>query len=375
MSRHVHLHSYAPLFQASTAALPAAARLPAGQSAPLFISSTPLAATDHQAHTQAHTQAHAKADTPADQAAGLRRLFAHTQVRFVPLAANPHVAFAGVVRERLCAALAEQGAQVLVVDASEQAAPPGDDAPAALVARIAPFAPGVSVLSARGLPLRYLDAHGCTTGFLDAVSAAAPHADVVLVHASAADLCRMFMRFYGRCEHTARPRPLLLADDHPASVTHAYAAMKLLTHRAGLMVHDLLLCAAPASPRSERIAMQLATCADDFLGAVLRDWMQIDPAGEVPRHNARDLRTDTVTDTVTDTNTDTAATQALRRWVRDTLKPDPALGWSLPAGSPTHASLIHASRIHASPTPAPPAYTAPAALHAAAHAAHACALN
>ena len=140
------------------------------------------------------------------------------------------------------------------------------------------------------------------------------------------------------------------------------------------MVHDLLLCAAPASPRSERIAMQLATCADDFLGAVLRDWMQIDPAGEVPRHNARDLRTDTATDTVTDTNTDTntdtAATQALRRWVRDTLKPDPALGWSLPAGSPTHASPTHAL-----PTPAPPAYTSPAALHAAAHAAHACALN
>jgi flagellar biosynthesis protein FlhG len=24
--------------------------------------------------------------------------------------------------------------------------------------------------------------------------------------------------------------------------------------------------------------MQIATCADDFLGAVLRDWVQIDPA-------------------------------------------------------------------------------------------------
>jgi hypothetical protein len=71
---------------------------------------------------------------------------------------------------------------------------------------------------------------------------------------------------------------LLLADDRPSSVTHAYAAMKLLTQRAGLVVYDLMLCAAAHSPRSERIAMQLATCGDDFLGAVLRNWLQVDPA-------------------------------------------------------------------------------------------------
>ena len=69
-----------------------------------------------------------------------------------------------------------------------------------------------------------------------------------------------------------------MADDRPSSVTHAYAALKLLTQRAGLVVHDLLLGAAPQSPRAERIAMQIATCADDFLGAVLRDWVRIDPA-------------------------------------------------------------------------------------------------
>ena len=97
---------------------------------------------------------------------------------------------------------------------------------------------------------------------------------MVLVHASASDLCRLFAR------HAAAEgvRPLLLADDRPASVTHAYAAMKLLTQRAGLVVHDLLLGAAQQSPRAERIAMQLATCADDFLGAVLRDWVRIDPS-------------------------------------------------------------------------------------------------
>ena len=88
-------------------------------------------------------------------------------------------------------------------------------------------------------------------------------ADVVLVHAGASELAALFAR--------RAVRPLLLADDRPGSVTHAYAALKLLAQRAGLMAHDLLLAAAPHSPRAERIAMQLARCADDFLGAVLHD--------------------------------------------------------------------------------------------------------
>jgi flagellar biosynthesis protein FlhG len=73
-------------------------------------------------------------------------------------------------------------------------------------------------------------------------------------------------------------RPLLLADDRPHAVMHAYAAMKLLAQRAGLMAHDLLLTAAPTSPRAERIAQQLAACADTYLGAVLHDWVRVDPA-------------------------------------------------------------------------------------------------
>jgi len=43
-------------------------------------------------------------------------------------------------------------------------------------------------------------------------------------------------------------------------------------------VHDLLLGAAADSPRAERIAVQLAVCADNFLDAVLRDWVRLDPA-------------------------------------------------------------------------------------------------
>jgi flagellar biosynthesis protein FlhG len=157
------------------------------------------------------------------------------------------------------------------------------------------LAPQVSYLAARGLPLKFVDAQGSTRAFLQAAADAAPHADVVLVHASAAEHCRLFAR--GNADAAACP--LLLADDRPVSVTHAYAAMKLLTLRAGLVVHDLLLGAAPQSPRAERIAQQLASCADMFAGAVLRDWAQLDPASD----------------------TNDAPTPALRRLVRERLAP------------------------------------------------------
>jgi hypothetical protein len=51
-------------------------------------------------------------------------------------------------------------------------------------------------------------------------------------------------------------------------VTHAYASMKLLAQRAGLVVSELLLGAAPHSPRAERIAAKLAGCADTFFAGV-----------------------------------------------------------------------------------------------------------
>jgi flagellar biosynthesis protein FlhG len=216
----------------------------------------------------------ARPSTPLDQAHGLRQLFAHTRVLFVPVVSNPHVAFGGVMLERLCTAFGGLGRRTLVIDAGENSPPPAELAQLDLAECIETLSPQVCYLAARGLPLRYVDARGCTRSFLDAAAQAAPQADVVLVHATASDLCRLFMR----STDATRPRPLLLADDRPASVTHAYAAMKLLTQRAGLVVHDLLLAAGPQSPRAERIAMQLATCADDFLGAVLRDWVQVDPA-------------------------------------------------------------------------------------------------
>ncbi|MEY4563636.1 MAG: hypothetical protein RLZZ618_2913 [Pseudomonadota bacterium] len=239
---------------------------------------------------------------PQDQAHGLRQMFAHARVRMVPVVANPHMAFGGLMLERLCTAFSEQGAHVLVIDASDRAPAPAEISFMDLGECIETLSPQVSYLAARGLPLRYVDAQGSTASFLQAAIDAAPFVDVVLVHANESDMCRLFMR--------SEARPLLLADDRPASVTHAYAAMKLLTQRAGLVVHDLLLCAAPSSPRVERIAMQLATCADDFLGAVLREWLHVDPASD-----ARD-----------------PPTPELRRWAKEILKPHSRV--SLAAGMP-----------------------------------------
>lgn len=219
---------------------------------------------------------------PLDQADGLRRLFARQRVVHVPVVSNPHMAFGGVLLERLCSAFGEHGLHTLVVDASERAHAASELALVDLADAIEPLSTQVSYLAARGLPIRFVDAQGSTAPFLQALADAAPSVEVVLVHAPAPDLCRLFARGAEAArrggDETGAVRPLLLADDRPASVTHAYASLKLLTQRAGLLVHDLLLGAAPQSPRAERIAMQLATCADDFLGAVLRDWVQLDPA-------------------------------------------------------------------------------------------------
>lgn len=222
---------------------------------------------------------------PLDQADGLRRLFVHSRVCLVPVVSNPNVAFGGVMLERLCTAFAEHGRHTLVVDAAERGGEPSELALLDLADCIEPLALDVSYLAARGLPLQFVDATGSTAPFLQAVVEAAPACDVMLIHASATELCRMFSR------HAGHPvRPVLLADDRPASVTHAFAAMKLLTQRAGLVVHDLLLGAASHSPRSERIALQIATCADDFLGAVLRDWVPIDPACDATEPPSAELR-------------------------------------------------------------------------------------
>ena len=226
------------------------------------------------------------ATPPHDQAHGLRRQFPCAGVQLVPVVANPHMAFGGVLLERICTALAGQGARTLVVDASDRAPAPAELALMGLGECIETLSPDVCYLAARTLPLRYLDSHGSTAPFLQAVADAVPQCDVLLVHASASELARLF----ARQTLVAQVRPLLLADDHPASVTHAYAAMKLLSLRARLMVFDLVLGAAVRSPRAARIAEQLGACADTFLGALLHDWALVDPASHAAEPPPAGLR-------------------------------------------------------------------------------------
>ena len=207
-----------------------------------------------------------------DQADGLRRLFSGARTRLIAVAANPDVAFAGLALERLASAcastLSEEGRKVLVVDAAR--GEPHEMAAIDLSACIEPLGDNLSYLAAQGLPVRYVSTRGSCDAFLDAVTDAAPEAAVVIVHAEAHELGRLFAR--------RALRPLLLAADHPVSVTSAYANMKLLAQRHGLMAFDLLLVAAANSPRTPRIAEQLALTAERFSGAVLHDWAAIDPA-------------------------------------------------------------------------------------------------
>lgn len=226
---------------------------------------------------------HAPAAAPrSDQAEGLRQLFAHERVRFVPVASNPHIACGGVMLERLCTAFAEHGVSTLVVDAAERAADSGAMAMVDLSQCVERLSSDVSYLSARGLPIRFVDAFGSTRGFLQRAAESAPSCNVVLVHARASELARLFAPARDAAAHGDGDGtcPIILADDHPASVTHAYASMKLLAQRVGVVVFDLLLGAAAQSPRADRIADRIAACADDFLGAALREWARVDPLGD-----------------------------------------------------------------------------------------------
>lgn len=211
---------------------------------------------------------------PLDQADGLRRLFAAGGPRrVIPLVANPYSGFPAVVMERLISALGSAGCHTLVIDAADASPAPHELAQLDLASALEPLGRDVTYLAARGMPRAHVDTRGSAAGWLDAVADAVPQADVVLMHASPPDLARMFQR---------RPaRPLVIGSDHPESIKHAYAGVKLLAKRCGLMTFDLLLVAAPDSPRLSQIVGSLAGCADGFLGCLLHDWAVIDPASTV----------------------------------------------------------------------------------------------
>ncbi len=207
----------------------------------------------------------------ADQADGLRKLFAGRRRTVVPLAANPHGASSARVLDRLAVLLAAQGRHVLVVDAASTSPLPHELACVDLSACVLHLAPRVSYLAASGLPMAYVDTRGSSGAFIDAVQAAVPQADVVLLHADGVDLARLL-------KHRA-VRPVLLAADHPESIKHAYANAKLLVRRCELMTFDMLLVAAQQSPRAAGIAESLGSCLDTFLGAALRGSALLDPDG------------------------------------------------------------------------------------------------
>ncbi len=210
---------------------------------------------------------------PLDQADGLRRLFAGRRRHVLPLVANPHVPFSGLVLDRVAAVFAAQGREVLVVDAGSTSPPPHELSRVDLAACVERLSPRVSYLPARGLPLSYIDTRGSAAGFIDAVQRAAPDAEVLLLHAEGPELARVFRR--------RAARPLLLGADHPDSIKHAYANLKLLVRRCDLMTFDLFLTASTLSPRAAAIGASLADCADRFLGASLLHTALIDPAGEL----------------------------------------------------------------------------------------------
>ncbi|MEY8875020.1 MAG: flagellar biosynthesis protein [Leptothrix sp. (in: b-proteobacteria)] len=212
---------------------------------------------------------------PADQADGLRRLFSPRSLRFIPVVSNPFIAHGGVLIERLCSALEAMDQHTLLVDASERGGPPKELTSFDLAEGLEPLSDKVSYLAARGLPVRWVDSRGSTRSFLDAVVDAAPNSQVVLVHGSAIEIARLFGR---GDEGLSRPRPIVLCDDRPDAMTHAYAAMKVLAQRADWRCHDLLMCAPPDSTQATSVADRLSQCADLFLGGVQRAWVQVDPA-------------------------------------------------------------------------------------------------
>lgn len=207
-----------------------------------------------------------------DQADGLRRLFQGSSMRFVPVVANPHVVWSGVAIERLTASLVDCDRHVLIVDAADTSPPIAESIALGLASCIESVGPHVSYLAARGLPRRCIDTRGSAARMLDEVMAAAPQADTILVHAEVTDQARIFK---GRAA-----RPVLLAADHPDSVKHAYASWKLLAARCGWLSADLLLLAPPEAPRTPHIAASLSRCADQFMGAVLADWVALDPMAD-----------------------------------------------------------------------------------------------
>lgn len=210
---------------------------------------------------------------PVDQAQGLRQMFAARVLRFIPVVANARSGGGGLVLERLCAAYAACGLNTLVVDAGEQARAPSELAEFDPSEGIERLSEQVSYMAARGLPLKYADARGSCSTLLDALADASARSDVILVHASASELVRIFVdRSRGH-----NLRPLVFTNDLAEGLTDAYAAVKVLSQRGGWLAYDLLMCASRRSQQADEVIRRLAQCSDQFLGAAQRVALRLDP--------------------------------------------------------------------------------------------------
>ncbi|MFL6697772.1 MAG: hypothetical protein ACJ8GJ_11435 [Vitreoscilla sp.] len=207
---------------------------------------------------------------PTDQADGLRRMFAASQAVIVPVVANPHVEHHGAVLARLASVFAEQGLNTLVVDAADTAPEPGELAFIDLGACVEPLSPQLAYLAARGLPMQHVDTHGSCASFIPRMMNVVYDVDVVVIHTEARILARMLGE--------RQLRPVLLASGAGESLTHAYAALKLLVQRLGLMSFDLVTPTVKGrGPTPAQITSRVSDCADRFLGAAMHDSAAIDP--------------------------------------------------------------------------------------------------
>lgn len=208
-----------------------------------------------------------------DQAHGLRQMFKTQAMHFVPLASNTEVTAGGVVMERLCASFTALGLKTLVVDAGERARVPNELSAFDLSECIETLSEHVRYMPAHGLPLRCVDARGDSGSLIDRLASAAHGHDVVLVHASASELVRIF----GQRSRGYNVRPLVLTNGKPTGITQAYSAVKLMAQRASWLSYDLFVCTTQGESGSDRIAKRLSQCADAFLGAAQHAHHWIDP--------------------------------------------------------------------------------------------------
>lgn len=212
----------------------------------------------------------ARYDAPSDQADGLRRLFGGGGAAIVPVVANPHVTHHGAMLAQVASAFSSEGLNTLVVDAADTAPEPAELAFLDLAGCVEPLAPQLAYLAARGLPMQSVDTHGSCAKFLPRMMDLVPGIDVLVVHADVRVLCRML----GQREL----RPVLIASAETDALTHAYAALKLMTQRLGLFSVDLVCpTARRGQPSPQAIAERVADCADRFLGAALHDWAAVEP--------------------------------------------------------------------------------------------------